>query len=369
MAEDGGDVPKGGLSRRKSSMGWKHQPHPAAKGAQESGVVRIHPAGTFSGKENQETAYCAKYSHDGKYLAVTFGNGAMRVFDTSNWQCLHRVKPLAHNPEGLAMTCVRWRPHCPRKSYDLLSSCSSGAIMQWTWDQEDPKSELDYQHTMHEQGNEVTCCDYSQDGNMITTCGSDHIVRVYDTMSGKIQHDLKHGVDARGFVCDAHPSRIFSARFVGPHTIVSAGWQTACQVWDLRTGKSERQLMGTHVCADSIDVNFNTSTVVVASYRNKDQLKVFDYLSGRECTPAGISKSLGDTMLYSCRLCNDQSTLWCCGSKPNGIFQVDLRTGDVYGSVTELPTSFFSCDLDPTDNNTACFAGSKDSIMVCTSDK
>eukprot|EP01062_Namystynia_karyoxenos_P060051 TRINITY_DN51532_c0_g1_i1.p1 TRINITY_DN51532_c0_g1~~TRINITY_DN51532_c0_g1_i1.p1 ORF type:complete len:369 (+),score=94.43 TRINITY_DN51532_c0_g1_i1:98-1204(+) len=355
------------LSRRESSWGWKHQPHPSAKGAEASGCLKVAEA--FAGKEQQETVFCVRFSHDGKYLACTFGNGALRLLDVQNWQTVQRVKPLAHNPEGLAMTCVRWRPHCPRKSYDLVTSCSSGAAIMWTWDQDDPKAELDCQHTILEAGNETMCCDYSQDGNMIATGGKDHCVRIYDTLSTKLSKELKHGVDDRGYVREAHPSRIFCTRFVGPHTLVSAGWQTACQVWDLRTGKSERQLMGSHVCGDSVEVNFNTSNIIVASYRNHDQLKVYDYLSGRECTPDGLSRNLGETMLYSTRLCQDQTTLWCCGGKPNGIFQLDIRNGELLGSVTGLGATFFTCGLFPGNNYKTVFGGSKDSLIVVDTEK
>eukprot|EP00756_Hemistasia_phaeocysticola_P024185 Hpha_TRINITY_DN15933_c4_g4::TRINITY_DN15933_c4_g4_i1::g.72969::m.72969 len=349
------------VGRRDSSLGWKHQPHPSAKTAEAEGSLQILDC--FSGKELGETVFCVRYSHDGKYLAATFGNGSMRVFDTKTWDLVTRVKPLSHNPESLAMTSVRWRPHCPRRSYDLLTVCASGDVTLWNWDQDDPKGELDYQAHIQEPGNEVMCCDYAKDGNLFATAGSDHVVRVYDTMSTKIAHELRHGVDQRGYIRDAHPSRIFSAKFCGPHTLVTGGWQTACQVWDLRTGKSERQLMGSHICADSIEINVNTSHVVVSSYRTHDQLCVYDWLSGRECTPEGLSRNLGDTMLYSSRLCSDQTTLWCCGSKPNCIFHLDTRTGELKGAVRELSSTFFTCTMNPQNNYEAVFGGSKDCIM------
>eukprot|EP00755_Sulcionema_specki_P039675 Sspe_Gene.24513::Locus_9723_Transcript_1_1_Confidence_1.000_Length_420::g.24513::m.24513 len=119
--------------RRESNLGWKPQPHPSTRGAVIEGAAKIVTA--FSGKEHNETAFTVKYSHDGLYAAASFGNGAWKIYDTKTWQQLHRIKSLAHNSEGLAVTSVKWRPHCPTRSYDLVAGCASGVVQQWTWDQ------------------------------------------------------------------------------------------------------------------------------------------------------------------------------------------------------------------------------------------
>ena len=325
MADTGDASPRD--PRRQSMFGWKNQRH-----KQEEGEFagQIEEGRVIGGKEQDHTVFCVRYCPSGEYAAVTYGNGAVRLFETASWTPVHRLRSLSYNVEGLPTTCVRWRPHCGATSADFAVSCASGAIQHWSWD-EDASSDPEYLSSTVEAHNETTCIDYSPDGNLLCSAGSDHTVRVYDVLSGRLQHELKSGIDERGFTREGHTSRIFSLRFVSPHCLVSAGWETACQVWDLRTGNSERQLHGTHVCADAVEFDPNSSLVIVSSYRDTNQVRLFDYLSGREVTPPSLCDNLGDTSLYCSRLAQDQSTLYCVGSKPNSVFAIDIKTGALKG--------------------------------------
>ena len=328
------------MARRESSMGWKPQTGSAAK--KEVGEVygSVSYKENISGLEQKETVFCVRYSGDGKYAAACYGNGAVRIFETATWTPVQRLRSLSHNSEGQAATCMRWRPHCPTKSFDIMVGCASGVIQQWGWEP-DTSSDAEYCGSIIEHGNEVMCLDYSPDGNLMVTCGSDRLVRLYDTMSSKLQQELQHGLDDRGYVRQAHSSRVFSCRFLNQHTVVSGGWESPCQIWDLRTGKSEKQLLGTHICADSLTVSPNTSTVIVASYRHKNQLMIFDYLTGRDCTPDGLNSQIGTSAFYSTSLGPDQTTLHCVGSKPNTLCLVDIRTGEKLGGIEEYVKFFF----------------------------
>eukprot|EP01063_Lacrimia_lanifica_P032250 TRINITY_DN5479_c0_g5_i1.p1 TRINITY_DN5479_c0_g5~~TRINITY_DN5479_c0_g5_i1.p1 ORF type:complete len:378 (+),score=39.51 TRINITY_DN5479_c0_g5_i1:69-1136(+) len=346
--------------RRESHFGWKSQ-HGESEGWKFEGGVRM--GHDVTGKEMDQTTFCVRYSLNGKYAAATFGNGAVKLYDTKTWQPIQRLRSLAHNADGQAATAVRWRPHCPTKSVDFIVSTASGVVQQWSWD-ENPARDAEYTGCLLEPENEILCCEYSPDGNSICSVGADRIVRIYDTLSGNLQHELSTGVDERGYTRPGHNSRIFSCRFVSPHVLITAGWESPCQVWDLRTGRSERQFLGTHVCADALEVDQNSSSVIVTSYRAKDQVQVFDYLSGRESTPPGLSESLRGSCLYTSKLASDQTTLICCGSKPNGIYLVDIRTGALRGLVSGFQHTMFSCDINPSRPNEVLLGGSRSSLAT-----
>ena len=317
--------------RRESKFGWKNQQLKSDGEGEFLGQLQPGRAVPDS-KEQDHTVFSVRYSPNGQQAAATYGNGCVRIFETDTFTTLHRLRSLTHNTESLPATSVRWRPHCPTKTSDFAVSCASGVIQNWSLD-EDVQNDPEYISSMLEPGNETTCLDYSPDGNMLASAGSDHAVRIYDCMSGKQQIELKSGIDERGYSREGHTSRIFSVRVISPTCVVSAGWENACQVWDLRTGRSERQLHGTHVCGDALEVNHNTSTVVVSSYRAKDQIRIFDLLTGRDCTPPNLSENIGESSLYASKLGPDQSTLYCVGSKPNSVFAIDIRTGAMKGQI------------------------------------
>ncbi|KAJ9472147.1 Ribosome biogenesis protein WDR12-like protein [Diplonema papillatum] len=346
------------MARRESNMGWKPQ-HSGDGTVETMGGIRI--SGTVAAREQSESVFCVRYSGDGKYCAAACGNGAARIFETATWTPVQRLRSMAHNAEGHAATAIRWRPHGPTKAYDLIVACASGVIQQWSWDEE---TDAEYVGAIVEPGNEILCVDYSPDGTQFASVGSDRIVRIYDTMSGKLSHKLDTGIDARGFAKQGHTSRIFSVRFLNAHRLVTGGWESACQVWDLRTGRSDRQLLGTHVGSDGLEVAPAASTVIVASYRATNQLMLFDPATGRETTPPNISRRFNGSNLYSVKLAANQSYLVCLGSKPNAIYLVDIRTGDLIGCIKNLPETYFTLDINPQKPNEVVVGGTHSSLMT-----
>jgi len=53
-----------------------------------------------------------------------------------------------------------------------------------------------------------------------------------------------------------HSNRIFSCKYHpgDPNIIVSGGWDNTVQIWDARTGFSQRSIYGPHLCGDSLDL-------------------------------------------------------------------------------------------------------------------
>jgi WD40 repeat protein len=341
-------------ARRKSWAGMVNAPMDAAVEVGEHPISRggIKVKEAVIVQENNETVYSVNYSSDAKWLAASYGNSTIRIFNTAGstgYLPTQRLRAQASNTDGLPTTSVKWRPNAPTSAYELASACTDGSVHLWKWvDPSDTNAFVEHTARCAEEGNETMCIDYSPDGTLLASCGSDKTLRVYDTTSAQLKQAMNRGVDEHGHSRGAHSNRVFSCKFATNMTVLSAGWENPVQVWDLRTGRSERQLGGAHVCSDSIELIPGTTQCIVASLRNHDQIKVFDFLSARELTTESerLSQALGKSQVYAVRDAG-RGLLAVLGTKPNVVQLLDFATGTVKGSIENLAKSFFCLAAQP----------------------
>jgi WD40 repeat protein len=291
-------------------------------------------------KEAGEHIYSLAYSPDGLYLAATFGNGSLRIFDGQTFAAIQRAK-LGAGFDDLPSTKVVWRPaYGPEHEegvYELATVSSVGGVFGWNFDVSDASAPyLDRLWKQSEEGNETAAVDYSPDGNIIATAGSDRIVRVYDANTkGKLLTTMEKGKDDAGHTRPAHTNRIFSLKFVTQHLILTGGWEAPVQVWDLRTGHSERQISGPQISSDGIESTPGSQSVFTASKRDSRQLQVYDFLSGRENEQesAKLSANVGKNALSAVRFSPESQTVWTATTKPEVLLCLNSSTGEVKGSI------------------------------------
>lgn len=122
-----------------------------------------------------------------------------------------------------------------------------------------------------EQTNHLT---YRQDGQYFATVGTDLQVRSYDA------HTLKNITTASYGSRDTaagHSNRIFCCKYnpTNPNILITAGWDEAIQVWDMRTQVSVRSIFGPHICGDSLDFSNDGKNLMSGSYSAKEGVQVF----------------------------------------------------------------------------------------------
>ena len=320
--------------------------------------------------ESSEHIFAVKCSPDGKYTAATFGNGVIRIFDGDTLTSLQRARippPHDDNPS----TSVKWRPSASGTVYELASSSSGGALCGWKWDVRHMSSsflERIYRHV--EEGNDTACIDYSPDGKLIATGGSDRNIRIYDVDERRQVGTLYRGFDSQGLSRPAHSNRIFSVKYASPTVLLSGGWENPVQVWDTRTGRAERQLGGPQVASDAIEVFDTFSFAMIASNRNHTQLQVFDYVSGREIVEDGVrlSKGLGRMSLLGARYQSSAQLVWCIASEPDALVCIDYVTGEVRGVYENIQAPFYALDCPSNRKNRCVFAGAKQTLLVVDCD-
>lgn len=316
-------------------------------------------------RENGEAVYGCRYSNCGGWLAATLGSGALRIFKadaaTGGFSLAQRSK-LGQGYDDMPSCCVRFRPDGEFKEEgiaELVTTSSAGGIFGFNIDTTDPEGMfLDRTWRLAEEGNDTICCDYSPSGNIIATVGADRNVRIYDANTRKLKDTLNRGTDENGHSRPAHTNRIYSCKFVSETTLVTAGWEAPVQVWDMRTGRSERQIGGPHVSSDAIDA-IGEQHIIVGSARPEKQLQVFDFLGCREiaedsqrlCAP--LERAAVTTVKYN------NGSVWVATNKPDQVLCLDFSSGAVKGKVA-CPNPVFSLDTLRSNGRRAVVVGNKE---------
>jgi WD40 repeat protein len=289
-------------------------------------------------KEAGEHIYAVAYSPDGKFVAATFGNGVLRVFNATTFEPIQRAK-LGSGFDDLPSTGVAWRPphdDVEEGIYELVTVSSVGAVFGWNLDVSDPESIfLDRVWKCVEEGNETAAVDYAPDGSLLATVGSDRIVRTYSPVTRKLVAALEKGKDEAGHTRAAHTNRVFSIRFATPFLMLTGGWEAPVQVWDIRTGFSERQISGPQISSDGIETTVGSQSFLTVSKRDTKQLQVWDVLSGRENERESekLSANVGKNALIAARFAPESMLIWTATTKPDELLCLDSTTGEVKGHV------------------------------------
>lgn len=297
--------------------------------------------------EDGEHVYFLSLSPDHKYVAAVFGNGALRIMDPLTLELFARSLP-GKPYDDLPCTCVRWLPKeleeetC--KSYRLISVSSAGGIFGWKWDGTD----LFRFKKLEEKGNEISLVDISPKGDTFLTCGKDRIVRLYNSETFQLIGELKKGINDDGSLRTTHTSRVFSVRFVTATLAASAGWESPLQLWDLRTLRSEREIVGTQGSSDCVEPIAHSCLLLFTDTKSSPKLRVLDPISRneREEETRIINEKLtaSDNPLVS-RFCPSTSSIWCACSSPNKVINVLLSTGSIVGEI-DLPGSPLNLTID-----------------------
>lgn len=320
-------------------------------------------------RELQENCYASAISHDGKFIAFTMGNGALKIFDTKTMKQVQRT--LMGIPyDGLPSTGVAWAPSLVNEQYRIANTNSQGAVFTWSWGGPGSASDhLERQLRVAEDKNDTSVCEFSLDGKHLFTAGSDRSIRMYDPEAPKgseLVNLLNKGVDDEGNSRPAHSNRIFSLKFVSPTTFISAGWQSPIQVWDLRTSKAVRQIPGAFPASDCLEAIPGTTRFFCCSAQKPtNQIQVFDYVQGRELVEESekFSASCGKSPVTAISYRPEIETLWVATSKPDQVLQLCAKTG-VAKNIVPCAVQLMTITTSPADPTRVYAAGMKETCYV-----
>jgi WD40 repeat protein len=325
-----------------------------------------------------------RFSPDDEYLAASYANGAIHVFNAETGKQEFKLNgagkteessvggaggygasPGAHLSAALPVTQLRWRPHTAQsKTKSVLISVNAefdGQILHWHI-----KSGKCL-HTITEKGNSLFCLDYFHDGSQFATAGRDRIVRIYDEATKRPVQTLEGG-DLK--TTAGHSNRVFALKYhpEHPHILLSGGWDNTVQMWDTRKGHSVKSLWNCYLCGDSVDFNAAGDKILTGSWRISDALQLWDFGTGQVIETIDW-KTVGTQttcMLFSAQFSKDaaSSMIMAGGSQENEakFFSVPPSGKPTpFGALMNLPKPVFTTDFSP--NSKLAAVGCADGLV------
>jgi WD40 repeat protein len=323
------------------------------------------------GYEPAADCFCVRFSPDDEYLAASFSNGAIHVFNAETGKQEFVLNGPGES-EGtlqapLPTTQLRWRPHSAQsKTKSVLISVNAefdGQVLHWHI-----KSGKCL-HTITEKGNQLFCLDYFSDGSQFATAGRDRTVRVYDEATKRMTQQLQAG-DLKETA--GHSNRVFSLKYhpTEPHIILSGGWDNTVQVWDTRRGHSIKSLWNCYICGDSVDFSGDGTRVLTGSWRTENALQIWDFGTGKVLETVDWKSATSQTtsMLFSAQFSKDEagSMVLAGGSQENEAKFFHCQKGQpttAFGALVNMPKPVFSTDFS-SNSKMAAIGGADGQIRV-----
>jgi len=308
--------------------------------------MELSPA--YSVQAETTAIFSVRFSPDDAFLAAASDRGPISIYNNSTGREAYRLNRNGTHP----VKQVCWRPEQEDASLRtrgvLVGASTDGRLRQW---------HVTSTQCLHEFGEpdetgQLFCVDYSADGTRLVAGGLQDLW-VFDEETKQQTARLSGGETTAG-----HSNRVFAVRFHKspdePSTVISGGWDSTVQFWDLRVGCAVRSINGPHLCGDSLDVSADGSLLMTGSCRHERQLELWDTKSGRCCRTIawrGPGFEAPPCHLYASRFSSDpgSSLIAAGGTFANGgggevkIFDRSgtSRAGDDYACVGTLAD--FTC--------------------------
>eukprot|EP00040_Diaphanoeca_grandis_P007725 m.42074 g.42074 ORF g.42074 m.42074 type:complete len:402 (-) comp18996_c0_seq1:32-1237(-) len=216
--------------------------------------------------------------------------------------------------------------------------------------------------------------DVRSDGQEYIVGGVATILELYDTTSSTPKKTFGLGVVSRRILSmsqskdkgsiGGHSNRIHSVRYHPTRSsiVVSAGWDGNVCFWDLLKDYPLKQMFGAFICGDALDFCDNNENLLLGSYRDKQQLQVWD--TNAEKVLNTISSDSDPSWIYSCMFSpKNPDIIATAGCKVNELRLVERSTGTVIGRVGDT-AGFFSCHFS-SDGSLLAGGGAGKVVTIC----
>lgn len=310
-------------------------------------VIADGVVSTYAILNNATEMLCLRYSPDGEFICTGDSNGHIKVHQVATKKIISHLKmdvadTLSDNlidSDMLQTTCLRFYPQAEGKL--LLSSYSNGHLVIWDLESKTIRLNKDEKRTEKQ----TLCMGINPEGTMVVTGGTDPTVNLYDAESLTSIRALNHS--KKNDQMDGHVSRVFSAAFnpVDTNIIVTSGWDSTIQFWDVRQNVSFKRIFGTHVCGDSIDFHPSGQLILSGSYRAEAPIQLWNFNTCELVTSFGVTPYDGTSQIYAAQYLG-ADLIAVGGTLANRVKIYDANNYESVGSLTMLRNAVFSMDND-----------------------
>jgi WD40 repeat protein len=190
--------------------------------------------------------------------------------------------------------------------------------------------------------------DYNKFGTYFITTGKNKSIRVYDEATKTMIQEMR-GNDNVLSMKSSHSSRVFACKVSSEDTnvILSGGWDNTVQIWDVRSGHTERYIYGPHICGDALDLAGNS--ILTGSWRTSNQLEIWDFRSGDKVENVAWKTNDKDCCIYAAQFSKEGNGRYILagGSNANEARVFDRKQGNamVGAPIQGFSTSIVSVDF------------------------
>lgn len=233
------------------------------------------------------------------------------------------------------ITSLRYRPDYPEPLHKslLLATTSDGGMIHWNLKK---KKFISFKRLTDEQ---IYTSEYSIDGFQYLLGCKDNIIKHFDQETFKEIGNFCPYVENE----PVGALRIFCLKWFDEHTFLSAGWNDKISFWDSRVQKRIKDILGPHVCGESVDIKGNL--LVAGSYCIENQLTIWDWTTCRTLFTQSLNYSNQVCMPYCVQFCHDSNIFAVAGSGANEVYFFNASTGHKLTTLSGLPKSVFTMHI------------------------
>ena len=155
-------------------------------------------------QDSDQPLFSMAYSPDDKLLACGFGDGMIRIYNTSTGK-MERTLVGYGSDEEMPVTSLKWRPNTAQfKTTNILASVQAdGSLKHWH-----ATSGKCLHARVDDPKNHLYTLDYSPDGNLLAAAGKDFRVRLYDETTKSLVCTMAERGNFPG-----HTNRVYCVKF------------------------------------------------------------------------------------------------------------------------------------------------------------
>ncbi|XP_075229757.1 uncharacterized protein LOC142329234 [Lycorma delicatula] len=213
--------------------------------------------------------YCVRYAHDGKYLVVGYGSGAVNLYHTEDYTKIKNV--VTGSEASYPITSICYLPSFT--DHIFFVSTSEGFVLLYNQERDQ------LIRFIRQARNEINCVDVNHTCTNLITAGSKKDVRIYDlNTSMLISHYVRNSIGADSHLFNNyHKNRVFTVKFLldDQNIFLSGGWDKTVRIWDLRLKAAcVGTIQGPCISGEAVDARGNL--ILTGSWEPKNALNLWD---------------------------------------------------------------------------------------------
>ena len=300
-------------------------------------------------REDYVEVMSVRWSPDDSMLAIGCSNGSVKIYaDGGFLRSLHCQR----SSETFPITSIRWKPATGKTRNVLIATTSEGSIFQYH------ASSGRIMHNETLTDNQIFASDYKPDSSAFAVGCKDNTVQIYDESSKTITSVLG---PSHGFA-PGHNSRIFCLKWVDENLLLSGGWDNQILFWDLRSGLPVREILGPHICGDSIDVKDNL--VLTGSYADSNQVQLWNLSDCKNVYTGSLEASGRECNVYTAQFSKVNKTFAIGGSGSDEGYFFNYDPVSPQAVMKNLTKPVYSIDFCNNSSKAAVGCGDG-SVVIC----